>query len=142
MAEVAAYEDALTARALPLLAEVPGVRVAVPADLTGRCSAVSFTVYGTHPHDVGQVLDERGAGVRVGHHCARPAVRRRGIPATTRASFSVSHTLEEVDALVAGVRAAQRYFGVRARRHALPPDRARVGARLPWSALQLLRLRS
>ncbi|KMS89516.1 MULTISPECIES: cysteine desulfurase [Streptomyces] len=112
MAEVAAYEDTLTARALQLLAEVPGVRVVGPADLTDRGSAVSFTVDGVHPHDVGQVLDERGVAVRVGHHCARPVVRRYGIPATTRASFYVYNTLEEVDALVAGVRAAQRYFGV------------------------------
>ncbi|MET8771945.1 cysteine desulfurase [Streptomyces sp. NPDC004658] len=111
MAEVAAYEDTLTARALQLLAEVPGVRVVGPADLTDRGSAVSFTVDGIHPHDVGQVLDERGVAVRVGHHCARPAVRRYGIPATTRASFYVYNTLDEVDALVDGVRAAQKYFG-------------------------------
>ncbi|POX62723.1 cysteine desulfurase [Streptomyces sp. Ru62] len=111
MAEVAAHEDALTARALQLLAEVPGVRVVGPADLTDRGSAVSFTVDGIHPHDVGQVLDERGVAVRVGHHCARPVVRRYGIPATTRASFYVYNTPEEVDALVDGVRAAQKYFG-------------------------------
>ncbi|MEW2285905.1 cysteine desulfurase [Streptomyces sp. NPDC047841] len=112
MAEVAAHEDTLTARALQLLAEVPGVRVVGPADLTDRGSAVSFTVDGVHPHDVGQVLDERGVAVRVGHHCARPVVRRYGIPATTRASFYVYNTLQEVDALVDGVRAAQKYFGV------------------------------
>ncbi|MER6737484.1 cysteine desulfurase [Streptomyces puniciscabiei] len=112
MAEVAAYEEALTARALALLAEVPGVRIVGPAGLTDRGSAVSFTVDGIHPHDVGQVLDERGVAVRVGHHCARPIVKRYGIPATTRASFYVYNTPAEVDALVEGVRAAQRYFGV------------------------------
>ncbi|MFG3012807.1 cysteine desulfurase [Streptomyces cinerochromogenes] len=111
MAEVAAYEEMLTARALRLLAEVPGVRVVGPADHADRGSAVSFTVDGIHPHDVGQVLDERGVAVRVGHHCARPIVRRYGIPATTRASFYVYNTPAEVDALVEGVRAAQRYFG-------------------------------
>ncbi|MFF7371669.1 cysteine desulfurase [Streptomyces tricolor] len=111
MAEVAAYEETLTARALHLLAEVPGVRVVGPADPAGRGSAVSFTVEGIHPHDVGQVLDERGVAVRVGHHCARPIVRRYGVPATTRASFYVYNTLDEVDALAEGVRAAQRYFG-------------------------------
>ncbi|MEU3411400.1 cysteine desulfurase [Streptomyces sp. NPDC006658] len=112
MAEVAAYEDTLTARALELLAEVPGVRIVGPGDLTDRGSAVSFTVDGVHPHDVGQVLDERGVAVRVGHHCARPLARRLGVPATTRASFYVYNTPDEVDALVAGVRAAQRFFGV------------------------------
>ncbi|GGJ01103.1 cysteine desulfurase [Streptomyces brasiliensis] len=111
MAEVAAHEDALTARALELLAEVPGVRIVGPRDVTDRGAAVSFTVDGIHPHDVGQVLDERGVAVRVGHHCARPIVRRYGIPATTRATFYVYNTLDEVDALVDGVRAAQKYFG-------------------------------
>ncbi|MGW2424886.1 cysteine desulfurase [Streptomyces sp. NPDC001709] len=112
MAEVAAYEDTLTARALELLSEVPGVRIVGPAEPTDRGSAVSFTVDGVHPHDVGQVLDERGVAVRVGHHCARPIVKRYGIPATTRASFYVYNTPAEVDALVEGVRAAQKYFGV------------------------------
>ncbi|MCC5475165.1 cysteine desulfurase [Streptomyces barringtoniae] len=111
MADVAAHEEALTARALALLAEMPGVRIIGPAELADRGSAVSFTVDGIHPHDVGQVLDERGLAVRVGHHCARPIVRRYGIPATTRASFYVYNTPAEVDALVEGVRAAQRYFG-------------------------------
>ncbi|MGM9334258.1 cysteine desulfurase [Streptomyces murinus] len=111
MSEVAAYEETLTARALERLAEVPGVRLVGPAGLTDRGSAVSFTVDGIHPHDVGQILDERGVAVRVGHHCARPIVRRYGVPATTRASFYVYNTPAEVDALVAGVRAAQKYFG-------------------------------
>jgi len=111
MAEVAAHEDQLTARALELLGEIPGVRIVGPRELTDRGSAVSFTVDGIHPHDVGQILDERGVAVRVGHHCARPIVRRYGIPATTRASFYVYNTPAEVDALAEGVRAAQRYFG-------------------------------
>ncbi|MEV0637284.1 cysteine desulfurase [Streptomyces sp. NPDC050619] len=111
MAEVAAHEDRLTARALGLLGEIPGVRVVGPRDLTDRGSAVSFTVDGIHPHDVGQILDERGVAVRVGHHCARPIVRRYGLPATTRATFYVYNTEAEVDALTEGVRAAQEYFG-------------------------------
>jgi len=110
MAEVAAHEDRLTARAMELLQEIRGVRIVGPRDLVDRGSAVSFTVDGIHPHDVGQVLDERGVAVRVGHHCARPIVRRYGIPATTRASFYVYNTEAEVDALVEGVRAAQAYF--------------------------------
>ncbi|MEU1591624.1 cysteine desulfurase [Streptomyces sp. NPDC005708] len=111
MDEVAAHEDRLTARALELLGDLPGVHIVGPRDLTDRGSAVSFTVDGIHPHDVGQVLDERGVAVRVGHHCARPVVRRYGIAATTRASFYVYNTLDEVDALAEGVRAAQAYFG-------------------------------
>ncbi|MEU6355844.1 cysteine desulfurase [Streptomyces sp. NPDC047072] len=111
MAEVAAHEDRLTARALRALGEIPGVRIVGPSDLADRGSAVSFTVDGIHPHDVGQVLDERGVAVRVGHHCARPIVRRYGLPATTRATFYVYNTEAEVDALAEGVRAAQEYFG-------------------------------
>ncbi|MFE0542268.1 MULTISPECIES: cysteine desulfurase [unclassified Streptomyces] len=111
MDAVAAHEDRLTARALDLLGEIPGVGIVGPRDLTDRGPAVSFTVDGIHPHDVGQVLDERGVAVRVGHHCARPIVRRYGIPATTRATFYVYNTPDEVDALVEGVRAAQAYFG-------------------------------
>lgn len=111
MEEVAAHEDRLTARTLELLQEIPGVRIVGPRDLTDRGSAVSFTVDGIHPHDVGQILDARGVAVRVGHHCARPIVRRYGIPATTRASFYVYNTPAEVDALVEGIRAAQAYFG-------------------------------
>ncbi|MGW5213781.1 SufS family cysteine desulfurase [Streptomyces sp. NPDC004051] len=111
MAEVAAHEDALTARTLELLSEIPGVRIIGPTDLTDRGSAVSFTVEDVHPHDIGQVLDSRGVAVRVGHHCARPITRRYGVPATTRATFYLYNTLDDVDALAAGIRAAQEYFG-------------------------------
>ncbi|MGA5502397.1 cysteine desulfurase [Streptomyces umbrinus] len=111
MDEVAAHEDVLTARALQLLQEIPGVRVIGPRGIEERGSAVSFAVDGIHPHDVGQVLDDRGVAVRTGHHCARPIVRRYGVPATTRATFYVYNTLEEVEQLAEGVRAAQAYFG-------------------------------
>ena len=72
----------------------------------------SFVVDGIHAHDVGQVLDDRGVAVRVGHHCAWPLHRRFGITATVRASFHVYSTPEEVDALVDGVQAAREFFGV------------------------------
>ncbi|WP_079053151.1 cysteine desulfurase [Streptomyces phaeochromogenes] len=111
MDEVAAHEDVLTARALQLLQEIPGVRIVGPRGTEERGSAVSFAVDGIHPHDVGQVLDDRGVAVRTGHHCARPIVRRYGVPATTRATFYVYNTLEEVEQLAEGVRAAQAYFG-------------------------------
>ncbi|MER5751845.1 aminotransferase class V-fold PLP-dependent enzyme [Streptomyces sp. NPDC002088] len=103
-------QDRLTARALEILQEVPSVRIVGPRDLTDRGSAVSFTVDGIHPHDVGQILDDRGVAVHVGHHCARPIVKRYGIPATTRATFYVHNTEAGVDALVDGVRAARAYF--------------------------------
>ena len=77
-----------------------------------RGGAVSFVVDGVHAHDVGQVLDDRGVAVRVGHHCAWPLHRRFGVAATVRASFAVYNTPDEVAALVDGVRAARDFFGV------------------------------
>ncbi|MGH3434327.1 MAG: aminotransferase class V-fold PLP-dependent enzyme, partial [Thermocrispum sp.] len=74
---------------------------------------VSFVVDGVHPHDVGQVLDSVGVAVRAGHHCAWPLHRRLGVPASVRASIYLYNSVHEVDALVAGVREAQRFFGVR-----------------------------
>ncbi|MEV3858922.1 SufS family cysteine desulfurase [Streptomyces sp. NPDC050095] len=111
MDAVAAHEDRLTARALELLGEIPGVRIVGPAGSHDRGSAVSFTVDGIHPHDVGQVLDAHGVAVRVGLHCARPLHRRYGIAGTTRASFYVYNTLDEVAALADAVREAVAYFG-------------------------------
>jgi cysteine desulfurase / selenocysteine lyase len=112
MDAVAAHEQVLTRYALQQLGEIPGVRIIGPTDTVDRGGAVSFAVDGIHPHDVGQVLDDRGVAVRVGHHCAWPICRRYGIPATTRASFHIYNDTADVDVLVDGVRAAQRFFGV------------------------------
>lgn len=112
MAAVAAHEHALTELALQALAELPGVRIIGPTTAVDRGGAISFAVADLHPHDVGQVLDDLGVAVRVGHHCAWPTCRRYGVPATTRASFYLYNRPEEVDALVAGIRRAQTFFGV------------------------------
>lgn len=112
MDAVQAHEMALVGHTLDGLAAIPGVRVIGPADLADRGGAVSFVVDGVHAHDVGQVLDDRGVAVRVGHHCAWPLHRRFGVAATVRATFHVYNTPDEVDALLDGVRAAQKFFGV------------------------------
>jgi cysteine desulfurase/selenocysteine lyase len=106
------HELELVDRALDGLAGVPGVRIIGPTSRESRGGAVAFLVDGIHAHDVGQVLDDRGVAVRVGHHCAWPLHRRFGITATVRASFHVYSTPEEVDALVDGVQAAREFFGV------------------------------
>ncbi len=111
MAAVAAHERALTESALTQLGELAGVRIVGPTGTVDRGGAVAFVVEGVHAHDVGQVLDDRGVAVRVGHHCAWPLHKRMGVAATVRASFAVYNTLAEVDELVAGVRVAQRFFG-------------------------------
>jgi len=108
---VETHENELVAAALDGLGSVEGVRIVGPTSLEHRGSPVSFVVDGIHAHDVGQVLDDDGVAVRVGHHCAWPLHRRFGIAATARASFAVYNTLDEVDRLVAGVRRAVEFFG-------------------------------
>ncbi|MEZ0114203.1 cysteine desulfurase/selenocysteine lyase [Catenulispora sp. EB89] len=112
MDKVAAHEHAITEYALKRLQEVEGLRIIGPATNEDRGAAISFTLGDIHPHDVGQVLDEHGIAVRVGHHCARPVCVRFGIPATTRASFYLYSTPAEVDALVEGLDQVKRFFGV------------------------------
>ncbi|SCE44812.1 cysteine desulfurase [Streptomyces sp. DvalAA-14] len=111
MDKVAAHEHAITEYALGRLQQVPDLRIIGPATAADRGSAISFTLGDIHPHDVGQVLDEQGIAVRVGHHCARPVCLRYGIPATTRASFYLYNTPAEVDALVDGLEQVRNFFG-------------------------------
>jgi cysteine desulfurase/selenocysteine lyase len=110
MERVAEHEHAITAYALDRLQAVDGLRVIGPTTPDARGAAISFVLGDLHPHDVGQVLDELGIAVRVGHHCARPVCERFGVPATTRASFHLYSTLGEVDALVAGLDQVRRFF--------------------------------
>ena len=114
MAAVEAHEHLLVAATMEGLAGIPQVRVIGPTDPRLRRSPVSFVVDGVHAHDVGQVLDDDGVAVRVGHHCAAPLHRRFGVAATVRASFAVYNSLDEVDRLIAGVRRAIEFLGDRA----------------------------
>jgi len=113
MDTVRAHEHALTEQAIAGLSAIPGVRIVGPTTTQARGGAVSFVVDGIHPHDVGQVLDDLGVEVRVGHHCAWPLTRRYGVPATTRATFYLYNDAADVDALLEGVRHAQRFFAPR-----------------------------
>ena len=112
MEAVHAHEADLTAAALVKLADLPGVTILGPRSTEARGGAVAFEIEGVHPHDASQVLDDSGVAVRVGHHCAWPLHRAFGVQSSIRASFYLYNTLEEVDALVAGVRRAQEFFGV------------------------------
>jgi cysteine desulfurase/selenocysteine lyase len=111
MDAVHAHEQELTAYLLEGLSSVEGLRVIGPATMQDRGGAVSFVVDGIHPHDVGQLLDEHGVAVRVGHHCARPACLRYGVPATSRASLHLYSDTSDVDALVAGLARVRSFFG-------------------------------
>jgi cysteine desulfurase/selenocysteine lyase len=112
MDRINAHEHGLTEAAIQGLLEIPGVRVVGPTDMTDRGGAVAFVIDGVHPHDAGQVLDSQGVEVRVGHHCAWPLHRRLGIPASIRASFYLYNDLDDVTALLDGVRETKRFFGV------------------------------
>jgi cysteine desulfurase / selenocysteine lyase len=110
MDQIAAHEHAITSYALERLQAVEGLRVFGPTTADNRGAAISFALGDLHPHDVGQVLDDLGIAVRVGHHCARPVCLRFGVPATTRASFYLYSTPGEVDALVDGLEHVTRFF--------------------------------
>ncbi len=110
MEQVTRHERSLLALADARLRAIEGVRVFGPP-AEERSGVVSFTVEGIHPHDLSTILDERGVCIRAGHHCAQPLMRRLDVVATARASFYVYSDPSDVDALVAGVRDAQRVFG-------------------------------
>ncbi len=106
---ILAWEAELLALATERLAEVPGLTVIGTA--REKAAVLSFSMEGIHPHDVGTVLDREGIAVRAGHHCAQPVMERFGVPATTRASFALYNTPEEVDALAAALLRARKLFG-------------------------------
>jgi cysteine desulfurase/selenocysteine lyase len=106
---VHAHETMLLDYATAAVGEIPGVRIIGQA--RERAGVLSFVMDGVHPHDVGTILDRDGIAVRAGHHCAQPVMQHFGIAATTRASFAVHNTCEEVDALVAGLHRVKEIFG-------------------------------
>jgi len=110
MDEIAAHEHMLTKDLLGKLLDITEVAVVGPLTMEDRGGALSFTVAGIHPHDLGQFLDSQGIAVRTGHHCAWPLTRSLGVPATTRASFYLYNTIDDNDALIDGVQSAMRYF--------------------------------
>ncbi|MCG7240124.1 MULTISPECIES: cysteine desulfurase [Corynebacterium] len=112
MDNIHAHEKKLTERALRQLKEISGLRIIGPETTENRGGAISFTVDGVHPHDLGQVLDDHGVSIRVGHHCAWPLHRACGAQSTARASFYLYNTEEEVDKLVEAIKAAREFFGV------------------------------
>lgn len=111
MDRVAAHEDHLTGLLLDGIASVPGVRILGPTDAGDRLAVVAFDVDGVHPHDVGQVLDDQGIAVRVGHHCAQPVHRSFGVHASTRASAGVYTSEADVEAFITGLHRVVEFFG-------------------------------
>jgi len=112
MDAVAAHERHLAGLLLDAVASVPGVRVIGPTENVDRLATVAFVVDGVHAHDVGQVLDDAGVAVRVGHHCAQPLHRRFGVAATARASAAVYTTDEEIAVFREALAGVRTFFGL------------------------------
>jgi len=108
MDAIAAHEHTLLKYATDQVQSMPGVRIIGTAGQ--KAAVLSFAVNGVHPHDIGTLLNQEGIAVRTGHHCAQPVMQRFKVPATSRASFAFYNTLDEVDALVAGIRNVQKIF--------------------------------
>jgi len=106
---VAAHESELLAEATQAVLALPGVRIVGSA--RRKASVLSFVMEGVHPHDIGTILDSEGVAVRAGHHCAQPVMARYGLSATVRASFALYNTVQEIDALVAGLKKVREVFG-------------------------------
>jgi cysteine desulfurase/selenocysteine lyase len=111
MEKITAYEHAIADYALEALSEIDGVSALGPP-ASERGAVIAFTVDGIHPHDVAEVLNRDGVAVRAGHHCAMPLHQKLGLTATSRASFYLYNTFDEVDRLIAGLREAQKLFGL------------------------------
>ena len=101
----AAHETALLERTVEMAAEIEGLRrIGTPLHAAG---IFSFVLEGTHPSDVGLLLDQQGIAVRTGHHCAQPLMNRYGVPGTVRASYSIYNTMDDVEKLMAGIHKAR-----------------------------------
>ncbi|WP_029253269.1 SufS family cysteine desulfurase [Paraoerskovia marina] len=111
MDAIAAHEREMAAELLKI-ADLPGIRVVGPTDPENRLAVVSFVVEGVHAHDVGQILDDAGIAVRVGHHCAQPLHRRFGIVSTARASAAVYTSAQDVAAFRESLAGVRTFFGV------------------------------
>jgi cysteine desulfurase/selenocysteine lyase len=111
MSEIHSHEILLTKYAIDKVSNIDSLRIIGPTNTDLRGGALSFTLGEIHPHDLGQFLDDAGIAVRTGHHCAWPLTRKMGVPATTRASFYLYNTTEDIDQLCESILAAQKYFG-------------------------------
>lgn len=111
MDNIRRHEVQLTGYALSCLREIEELVIFGAEAAEDRGGVVSFHTPDVHPHDLGTYLDQQGIAVRTGHHCTMPVMRKLGVPATTRASFYLYNTEEEVDQLVDSLKSALRYFG-------------------------------
>jgi cysteine desulfurase/selenocysteine lyase len=107
---VRAHARDVVGYAVERLGDVPDLTLYGPADADQRGSVTAFALDGIHPHDVAEILGRDGVCVRAGHHCAQPLMRRLGVSATSRASFAVHSTREDVDRLIDGLDTVREVF--------------------------------
>lgn len=110
---IAAHESALRTYAIERLSDISGVHLLAAGDATGaeRTGIISFVMDDVHPHDIATILDASGVAIRGGHHCAQPLMRRLGVAATSRASFGLYNTMDDVDALITALAEVRELFG-------------------------------
>lgn len=108
MERVRDHVQTLTQQALRALAAISDVRTYGPVDAAGRAGIVAFNLSGVHPHDVAQLLAERGVAIRAGHHCCQPLMRFLGVPATARASFALYNRPNDVDVFIDAIHWVRR----------------------------------
>ncbi len=110
LSNIAKYEHELLLKATEKVREIPGVKLIGTAK--EKSAILGFVMEGVHPHDIGTILDREGVAVRVGHHCAQPAMKRFGVPATARASFSFYNNGKEIDRLILGLHKVKEVFAL------------------------------
>jgi cysteine desulfurase / selenocysteine lyase len=113
MDAVWAHSRDVVGYAVDRLHQVPGLTLFGPSDLDQRGSVAAFALEGVHPHDVAEILGREGVCVRAGHHCAQPLMRRLGVSATSRASFAMHSTRDDVDRLIDGLDTVREVFSLR-----------------------------
>ncbi|HSH35494.1 cysteine desulfurase, partial [Schnuerera sp.] len=109
--KIEAHEKILTEYALDKMLRLPYINIQGPKDLNMRGGIISFTIDNIHPHDIATILDSYGIAIRAGHHCAQPLMRYLGIPATSRVSFYIYNTKEDIDQFIEGIKNVRKWFG-------------------------------
>jgi cysteine desulfurase/selenocysteine lyase len=109
---IEAHERSILDYALESLEAIPGSTVFGPKNPAQRSGAISFALGDAHPHDIATILDSEGVAIRAGHHCAQLVMKHLGVAATTRASFSMYNTTDDVDRLIAGLEVVRGIFGI------------------------------
>lgn len=112
MEQVAHHEKQLASQLINGMQRIPGVKILGPTDTNDRIATVAFDVEGVHPHDVGQILDDAGVAIRVGHHCAQPIHQALGVHASARVSTHIYNTGEDIEIFLQALETVRRFFGV------------------------------